>query len=396
MPNRMARELTQALKNQANELGFPLVGVTNAVTPTRLSQFHQWLASGFAGEMLYLENRRDAYQHPQSILDGCKSLLMLGVPYLYDEHQRQPNPQQAGIGKIARYAQCGRDYHDLIRVKLKLLQQWLKQQCPTAKSRGVVDTAPLHEREFAAAAGLGWVGKNTLLLNREWGSYFFLAALLTDVELASDDPMNTGHCGTCTACLDYCPTNALIAPYLMDARRCLSYVTIENPGLPAAEVARNASGWIFGCDICQEVCPWNNRSHYTTDSEWQPMAEFTSLDVLEVLNWNDDQFRDRVGNTPLWRPRRRGMIRNAILLAGSQRLQNAVDSLVEKLREDEVILRAAAVWALGQIASQDAKRALMEIRTIESDRYVQDAIDQALCSIELNRLGCDNTNGLRD
>lgn len=381
-PNQSAEELTLLWKKRANELGFVLAGVTKAVTPARLSHFHQWLSNGFAGQMQYLENRRQAYEHPHSILDGCKSLLMLGMPYLYDESQRATQTQQAGKGKIARYAQCGVDYHDVIRAKLKLLQSWLKQRYPSAKCRGVVDTAPLHEREFAAAAGLGWVGKNTLLLNREWGSYFFLAALLTNVELIADEPLTTSHCGTCTACLDHCPTQALIAPYVMDARRCLSYVTIESPSLPSYDVAEQASGWLFGCDICQEVCPWNSRSRTTPDKAWQPSAEFTSLNLIEILGWDEDRFQAIFGGTPLWRSRRRGMIRNAILLAGSQRLPKAVCLLKDKLSDEEVILRAAAAWALGQIASHPCKLALQEAQCVESDGYVRDAIAQALCKID--------------
>lgn len=369
------------LKSQAIELGFPLVGVATATTPARLDLFHQWLASGFAGEMHYLERRRQAYEHPAAILQGCQSLLMLGMPYLYDERQRSPQPEQPGTGKIARYAQCGTDYHDFIRVKLKQLKRWFELQCPSAKCRGVVDTAPLHEREFAAAAGLGWIGKNSLLLHREWGSYFFLAALLTDAPLEPDEPLRTDHCGTCTACIDHCPTDALVAPYVMDARRCLSYVTIESPGLPLPEIAEHTNGWIFGCDICQEVCPWNRRSHCSTVPTWQPLPEFASLNLLEVLDWDEEHFLIHLRNSPLWRPRRRGLVRNAMLLAGSQRLQAAVGSIASRLRTEEAMLRAAAAWALGQIANSAAQRALENSLETEVDDYVRDAIAQALCSI---------------
>ena len=202
-------ELTEQLKQRAAELGFPLAGVTPAVTPGRLLQFQRWLDGGLAGQMHYLENRRRAYDHPSSILEGCRSLVMLAVPYLFDERQREGAPLVTGHAKVARYAQSAEDYHDVIRRRLKQLKRWLIEQRPQAKVRGVVDTAPLLEREFAELAGLGWVGKNSLLLNRRWGSYFFLAALLTDLDLPPDAAHATNHCGTCTACLITVPPTRL-------------------------------------------------------------------------------------------------------------------------------------------------------------------------------------------
>jgi epoxyqueuosine reductase len=392
IPDESNSELTQRLKHQAQELGFVLAGVTKAVRPFRLTQLDRWLENGFAGDMHYFQNRREAYEHPSHVLENCKSLLMLGVPYLFDEQQRSPLAEQPGVGKVARYAQCGLDYHDAIRSKLKQLQGWLRQQLPNANSRGIVDTAPLHEREFASAAGLGWIGKNTLLLNRQWGSYFFLAALLTDIDLKEDRPFETSHCGTCTACLDQCPTGAIVEPYVIDSRLCLSHATIESPKLPEPQVRQNSKGWIFGCDICQEVCPWNHRSQQTDNWDWQPVPQFTTLDVLEVLQWDDLQFQNYCSNSPLWRPRRRGMVRNAILVAGAQRLESAVVHLAVKMREDEALLRAAAAWSLGQIASPTAIKILETAN--DEDPYVQDAISQALCNIELVRLA-DN-KGLRD
>lgn len=380
-------KLTLQLKQQAQQLGFALVGVTPAVLPTRLNHFHRWLENGYAGQMLYLENRKSAYEHPSSILDGCKSLLMLGMPYLANDNQRQPAAHSDGVGKIARYAQCGLDYHDVIRGKLKQLRKWLVQNCPGANARGVVDTAPLLEREFAEAAGLGWVGKNTLLLNRTWGSYFFLAALLTNVELQYDLPQQTSHCGTCTACIDLCPTSAIVAPYVLDANRCLSYVTIESPGLPPADIAAKASGWLFGCDICQEVCPWNRRSQCTSDATWQPDPSSQSFDLMQVLSWSDSQFEANLKGKPMWRAKRRGMLRNAILLAGSQRLESASIALAEKLRDEESLVRAAAAWALGEINTESCRTTLVQAQLCELDKDVQEAIAQAVCRTATLRRG---------
>lgn len=385
MTTEAASQLTQRLKAHAQTLGFALVGVTPAVTPARLHHFHQWLDSGFAGQMLYFENRKPAYEHPSAILDGCKSLLMLGVPYLANEGQRIPRTEDAGRGKVARYAQCGQDYHDVIRGRLKLLRKWLLAECPGCNARGVVDTAPLLEREFAEAAGLGWVGKNTLLLNRQWGSYFFLAALLTNVELQSDTPHAINHCGSCTACLDYCPTGALIAPFKLDANKCLSYVTIESRDIPPSSIAQQASGWLFGCDICQEVCPWNRRSQTTDDPTWEPNHELVELDLMEVLQWSDSDFEARFRKTPLWRARRRGMLRNAILVAGSQRWEQAYQSLADRLRDEESLIRAAAAWALGEISTEQSVLSLKIAQLSETDPLVGEAIAQALCRTATSR-----------
>ncbi|MGC3969081.1 MAG: tRNA epoxyqueuosine(34) reductase QueG [Pirellulales bacterium] len=215
-------ELTTQLKAEARRLGFALSGIAPAVTPSGLGRFHEWLASGYAGTMRYLEDRAAAYEHPRSVLEGVRSVVMLAMPYRTTE----PEPTTAGFGRVSRYA-WGEDYHDLIHDRLHQLADWLRATSVGAKVRGVVDTAPLLEREFAQLAGLGWIGKNTLLLNRKLGSWFFLAGLLTDVELAYDSEHETDHCGTCTACLDACPTEAFVGPYVLDARKCISYTTIE-------------------------------------------------------------------------------------------------------------------------------------------------------------------------
>lgn len=377
--------LTEQLKARARQLGFVLAGVTPAVTPARLHQFHRWLDSGYAGQMLYLENRREAYHHPRSILDGCKSLLMLGMPYLTDSQSRNGTENRQGFGKVARYAQSGLDYHDVIREKLKLLRQWLVSQRPGCRVRGVVDTAPLLEREFAEAAGLGWVGKNTLLLNRQWGSYFFLAALLTDVELSFDQPPITHHCGTCTACLDHCPTQALIAPFQLDATRCLSYWTIESQELPTGAIAQKNSGWVFGCDICQEVCPWNQRSLCSTDSIWQVDDSFSQFELSEVLQWDEAQFESLFRYTPMWRARRRGLLRNAILVAGSQHAAHLNDAIVDKLSDSEPLIRAAAAWALGEMLTPQNRNAIGSALLAEKDELVLQSMNQALCKTAVLR-----------
>lgn len=340
-----SREFTVELKAQAASLGFVLSGVTAAAQPARYERLLEWLDAGMAGQMHYIEQRREAYASPNSILDGCTTLLMLGYPYRSEE----PAEIAAGSGRVARYAWGEPDYHDHIFDQLKALQRWVLAEQPAARVRGVVDTAPLLEREFAEAAGLGWVGKNTLLLNRQWGSYFFLAALLTDLPLTLDPPVEKGHCGTCRACLDACPTQAFPAPYVLDARRCISYLTIEHRDTIDSDVAASMGDWMFGCDICQEVCPWNRRAAQAPQAIPVQLQSLAPADLLEILKLDDATFRQLYRHTPLWRAKRRGVIRNACLVLGNQRLEAAKPALQNLLGDSEPLIRHAAQWALEQL-----------------------------------------------
>jgi len=371
-------ELTSRLKQHAIALGFPLVGVAKASRPERLPQFWKWLDNGFAGRMQYLERRREAYSHPASVLEGCDSLLMLGAPYLTSSQQKPAAICPSGSGKVARYAQSGVDYHNVIRRRLKELKRWLIGQAPEAKVRGVVDTAPILEREFAEMAGLGWIGKNTLLLNQQWGSYFFLAALLTDYPLEPDAAHETNHCGTCTACLDHCPTQAFPQPFVLDARRCISYLTIEQSDAVDPSLANQMNGWIFGCDVCQEVCPWNRKSRIAMDSTWQPQSTFRTLDILEILQMNSDQFERTYRQTPLWRSGHHGMIRNAILVAGWHRSKEATESLLGLLSSDSELLRATAAWALGRIGGKSVLKVLEISLASETATEVREAMVRSI------------------
>jgi len=371
--------LTEKLKQKARELGFQLTGVALAAQPARLQKLHEWLDAGMAANMLYIDQRRAAYQHPTHVLDGCKSLLMLGLPYLTSQVQKLPLfAEKPGQGLIARYAQGDLDYHDAIHGKLKELKAWLHAAEPKAAIRGVVDTAPLLEREFAELAGLGWVGKNTLLLNQRWGSYFFLAALLTDLELTADASFVGGHCGTCTACLTHCPTGAFPAPYVLDANRCLSYLTIEHREPLADDLAEQLGDWVFGCDICQEVCPWNRKAQLAEEQIFAPNGELAELDLMQLLAMDEPAFREHFRQTPLWRTRRRGLLRNAILVAGNQRLVDAQAALLKLLQDEEPLLRGAAAWSLAQIAPGQWCDALQAALAMETDPNVRTSLNKAL------------------
>lgn len=338
-------ELTQQLKAQAYSLGFALAGACPARPAAGISQLEQWLAAGYAGSMNYLADRLEAYRHPDAVLPGVQSLLMLSLPYEGTSRQAVA----AGQGKVARYAWGERDYHDVIHEKLKRLKQVAAELAPEGAFRGVVDTAPLLEREFAQLAGLGWTGKNTLLIHPDRGSYFFLAALLTDQLLDYDRPFTSDHCGTCRACLDACPTDAFPQPYVLDASRCISYLTIEHRGPIPESLRTQWDDWVFGCDVCQEVCPWNRKARSVVEPTLRHQPEQDPLDLLPLFSLDDEAFRQRFRKTPFWRSRRSGLLRNAAILLAQQQHLPAIPTLLSACDDMDPSVRAAVVWALQQL-----------------------------------------------
>jgi len=373
------QRLTDHLKREAAALGFQHAGACPAVTPEGIHRFHQWLAAGYAGEMTYLPARSAAYEHPGHVLDGARSLLVLAMHYRTDS----PRPAQVGQGRISRYAWGPLDYHDVIHARLKQLRRIVLEVEPTARVRGVVDTAPLLEREFAQLAGLGWIGKNTLLLNRQTGSWFFLAALLTDLELAYDEPTTTDHCGSCTACLDACPTDAFPRPYVLDATRCISYLTIELRDAIPLSLRPGIGDWLFGCDVCQDVCPWNRRAPISDEPAFRPDAAANPLALAALFELTDASFRQRFRQTPLWRSKRRGILRNAAIVLGNQQDPSAIGALSSGLRDVEPIVRAASAWALGRIGGPTARQML-------ADRLTVETTPEVIAEIQAARQGGDD------
>lgn len=366
--------LTTNLKQQAAAAGFSLCGVAPAVSPPGAARLDEWLAAGYAGQMHYLADRREAYDHPRHLLDGARSVVMLTMEY-QSEPPAAPGP---GEGRVSRYAWGAIDYHDLVRERLNHLADWLREAAPTANVRGVVDTAPLLEREFAQLAGLGWIGKHTLLLNRQRGSWFFLAALVTDLALAYDRPHDPDHCGTCRACLDACPTAAFPQPYVLDATKCISYLTIELKEAIPHELREGIGEWLFGCDVCQEVCPWNGHAKLEPQPQFSPLYESNPIDLIHLFELDDVSFRERFRLTPLWRPKRRGILRNAAIVLGNRPTPVALPALVRGLNDVEPLIRAAAAWALGRFAAPAARDALAERKLVEFDDAVRGEIEAAL------------------
>jgi epoxyqueuosine reductase len=381
--------ITDELKRRASELGFSLCGVCPAVAPPGAARLDEWLAAGYAGQMHYLADRRDAYGDPNRVLDGARSIVMLAMSY----RTAEPADPDAGQGRVSRYAWGEADYHDLIHERLDQMADLLRDRVPQARVRGVVDTAPLLEREFAQLAGLGWIGKNTLLLSRDEGSWFFLSALLTDIELAFDAPNANDHCGTCRACLDACPTDAFPQPYMLDASRCISYLTIELRGAVPTELRSGMGDWVFGCDVCQDVCPWNSRAPLSRQAELEPRTDSNPMDLIGLFELDDAAFRERFRQTPLWRPRRRGLLRNAAIALGNRPTPAAIPALIRGLNDNEPLVRGACAWALGRYGTPAAADALRFRRSIEADETVMGEIDAALGDAidSAKRLGTEST-----
>jgi epoxyqueuosine reductase len=364
------------LEERAREAGFDLVGVTTAEPLEEGGErLRGWQEAGMAADMDYMRRPVELLSDPRKLQKNAKSLVSLGVSYYPGDH---PENTEGG-GRVARYA-WGRDYHEVIKERLFRLRKELEEELGVRiKARGFTDAVPLLERSAAQHAGLGFFGRNSCLINDRVGSYFFIADLIVDLELEPDAP-GTGTCGRCTRCMDRCPTGAIKAPGVVDARLCISYLTIENRGEIPRDLRPLVGDWAFGCDVCQEVCPYNKRK--ATLSRWPEFSENAGrgpyLEIEEVLGIRtEEEFERRFAGTPLTRPGRAGLLRNCCVAAGNLKLQEAVPALIECLREDpSPLVRGHAAWALGEIGGSEA--ALREAAETESDARCLEEIGWAL------------------
>ena len=335
-----AAALTADLKRWCREEGFAAVGVSRAQPGLGMERLDEWLAEGRHGAMRYMADRRDVRADPSRVLAGVKAVVSVALPY------RTAEPDAEATARVSRYA-WGEDYHDVFRRKHKAVGRRCRDAYPDVRLRGVVDSAPVPERDYARAAGLGWFGKNTLLLSRSLGSFLFLGAILVDHELVVDEPFRTDHCGSCRRCLDACPTDAFDGPYRLDPRKCISYQTIEQPGDVPEPLAELLGGWTFGCDVCQDVCPWNRFAPQGGDA-FAPADDLLPTDLAGLLRLTAEQFDERFRGTPLHRTGRVRVLRNACLVVGGRGLVDLLP-LVRDLAEDaaeDPVLRRAAAWAV--------------------------------------------------
>jgi epoxyqueuosine reductase len=370
-----AAHLAARLKAEALRLGFDQVGVAPAVAPPGYPRYLEWLSKGHAAGMAYLERQAAARAHPGQLLEGVRSVVMASFVY----GKRSPEPADRSSAKVARYAR-GADYHKVLWRRLEALLAWLKAERPGTRGRVVADTAPLLERDFAGLAGLGWIGKNTMLIHPRLGSYTLFGALLTDLDLTPDPPFEANHCGTCTRCLDACPTGAFVGPNELDARRCISFWNIEHRGPIPEEYADKLDGWVFGCDICQEVCPWNRKAPDAREPALEPRPEWVEPDLVAWLAADDAVLCKLMRGTALSRAKRSGLLRNAALILGERGAVSAVGALIRRLSDPDPVVRGAAAWALGRIGNPEAVRGLEDARS-DADPAVRSAIERALAAL---------------
>jgi epoxyqueuosine reductase len=345
-----APSLAARAKARALEAGFDLAGVASAAAPRELAFFAEWLARGYAGEMAYLTSQAGKRGALRSAFPWARSVLCVGLQYDTPRPYSTDAAIPAGAGWLSRYA-WGDDYHGVMKAMLENVVEALRADVGPFEARAYADTGPIVERAYAAAAGLGAWGKNTCLLHPEHGSWFFLGEVVTDLEMEADAP-RTDLCGSCTACLDACPTGALPAPYVLDATRCISYLTIEVKG-SIPEARRPGLGrHVFGCDICQDVCPWNRRRRHRGAAAFEPRPGAFAPDLDSLASLDDAAFRARFQRSPVKRAKRRGLLRNvavAIGNAGDARLRPALDRLAD---DADPVVREHARWALGKLASR--------------------------------------------
>jgi epoxyqueuosine reductase len=366
----MAR-LEQIVTAAAHEQGFVLVGFAPLHRlDNREKFFNRWLAEGRQGEMGWLGRDPERRFDPRRIDPRLRSVVSLGYPYAAPAIPHI-DWRTAMRGRIAAYA-LGPDYHDTVLARAHAVVERLKGQRPEAVTRAYVDTGAVFEREWAAEARTGWFGRNTNLLNRHHGSYFFLAEIFTDAEFEPSGEPYREHCGTCRQCLDLCPTGALAEGYVIEPRVCISYLTIEHRGPIPTALRSKLGNWIFGCDICQEVCPWNVSGDALPDDAMMPF-----LPGLMALD--DDGFRRRFGKSAVARTRRRGLLRNAAVVLGNSGNRDAIQVLARSLGEEtEPLVRSHAAWALGRLGGRSARMALERRRKAESDSEVGAEIAAAL------------------
>ncbi|MGH9905369.1 MAG: tRNA epoxyqueuosine(34) reductase QueG [Pyrinomonadaceae bacterium] len=313
------RELSQAIRDRARHIGFDATGIVpaEALTSDR-DQLLEWLERGYQGEMQWMAREPHARADPKRLFPEARSVVVVALNY-YTPDQHRHNPE---TGKVSRYA-WGDDYHDVVGAKLHSLLTWIKERVPEAAGKVCVDIQPMMDKAWAVRAGLGWIGKHSNLITREFGSWVFLGELLLNLELEYDTDRIEDHCGSCTLCIDACPTAAITEPYVVDSNKCISYATIElrAPQIPEA-IADNLEGWLYGCDICQDVCPWNRSEQITTDQSFYPRSGNVNAKLTEILELTPQSYAERFRHSAMKRAKLTGLQRNANALLQRRELKN--------------------------------------------------------------------------
>ena len=336
--------LVEKLKDHSRSLGFAFCGITTPKPPPHITEYENWIADEMHGEMHYMATDRahERRANPKLILPECKSIIVVALPY--------PNPSglidPKGLGRVAVYAR-GDDYHNIIPPKLAQLIQWLESETGKKIAHKIyTDTGPILERELAQRAGLGWIGKNTMLINPKAGSYFLLGEALIDLDLTPDDPFITDQCGTCTRCIDACPTEAILDNRVLDARQCISYLTIEAKGSIPEELRSNMSDRVFGCDVCQAVCPWNRFADSLTPAP-ELMPHLESIHLINEISLTPHEFNLKFKNSPIKRSKRRGYLRNVAVALGNSNDSTVTPTLEKRASEEsDLLVKEHIEWAI--------------------------------------------------
>ncbi len=385
------RRIEEQLKAWAVEEGFHRAGIARLGPSSRSAAFERWLEEDGHAGMAYMERRREERFDPRRLLEGARSAVCVALQY----HPLAAEDEVEGDlwPRVARYAR-GEDYHLVMKARLDELRTWLEGEVGrTVEGRSYVDTGPILERELGWRAGLGWFGKNTMLIHPRTGSYFFLGLLLLDLDLPFDPPFAADRCGSCEACVDACPTDALPgrdengAP-VMNARRCISYLTIELKGPIPRELRPGIGNRIFGCDICQEVCPWNRKfAELSREPAYRAGPDTDGPALIELMGLSEEEFAARFSGSPIKRARRRGLLRNVSVALGNWGSPDSVPVLTSALEDPEPLVRGHAAWALGEILSRlgvpedggfVVDEALLARSKVEDDPWVQEELELAL------------------
>jgi epoxyqueuosine reductase len=366
--------LAPLIVERAHELGFSAVGFVAVGEVSHREHLRQWLNDGMHGEMRWMENHSSLREDTRLLEPGMRTVIALAAPYFSGPPGEDP--------LVARYAQ-GDDYHDVLRRQMRQLGAFVEAESgATVATRPAVDSAPVLERNIAVDAGIGWLGKSAMVLRQGHGSFFFLAELFVDLEIDPTDKQHPDRCGRCTRCIDLCPTGAIVAPFRVDARRCISYLTIELRGAIPRALRRPIGARLFGCDVCQSVCPWNHNPAAEVLREFSPRPEVATIDARRILAMSQAEFSAVFAGSALKRTRREGLARNASVVLGNSRDTEHVDVLAAAMASDpSPLVRGHAAWALGEIAGRTARVALERGCASEHDDYVLEEMRFALQTI---------------
>jgi len=347
--------LAENIRLWGRELGFQQVGIADTDLHLADQRLQTWLAQGYHADMDWMRHHGGKRSHPEQLEPGTLRVISLRMDYLPPDTRPLEILRQPAKAYISRYA-LGRDYHKLIRKRLATLAQRIRDAVADSElARAFVDSAPVMEKPLAEKAGLGWQGKHTLILNREAGSWFFLGEIYTDLPLPTDTPAEN-HCGRCSACMTVCPTDAIVAPYQLDARRCISWLTIENRGAIPEPLRKPIGNRIFGCDDCQLMCPWNRFSQHSGESDFHPRHALDQADLLDLFNWTEEEFLEHTLGSPIRRTGYTGWLRNlAVALGNGPYSDDAVRALTRRQADADEMLAEHCQWALDQLQARRAE-----------------------------------------